>query len=221
MNSSFSGTKKAIIWDWNGTLLNDTGICVKCMNSLLEKRGLPLLDREKYREIFTFPVKDYYEKAGFDFTGEEFEKPALEFIELYYDRLPDANLFPETMTVLNELANRGYYQTILSAMEHDSLVMSLQDKGVLGFFDLVNGINDHYAHSKLEVGTELLKKMNFRKEEIILLGDSLHDMEVANKLNLDFILIANGHQSKQRLRNKTSHVVDGLTDILKLLDDCC
>ncbi len=51
--------KKVIIWDWNGTLLNDTDICVSCMNRVLKKRGLELLDVQRYREIFNFPVKIY------------------------------------------------------------------------------------------------------------------------------------------------------------------
>jgi phosphoglycolate phosphatase len=218
MTSSLFGYKKAIIWDWNGTLLNDIAICIHCMNMLLRDRQLPLLDREKYREIFTFPVKDYYRKAGIDFHKEDFEKPAMEFIKLYYTQLTHADLFPDTIYTLKELANRGYYQTILSAMEHESLVESLHEKGVYNFFDLVNGIGDHYAHSKLEVGVELLKKMNFSKKEIILVGDSLHDLEVANSLELDYVLIANGHQSKQRLQNRTSQVIDELSDILKLLN---
>lgn len=210
--------KKAIIWDWNGTLLSDVLLCIKCMNSMLTDRKLPELDADRYREIFTFPVKEYYQKAGFDFTKEEFEKPAVEFIEKYYKYLPEAGLYPNTTAVLRELAHRGYYQTILSAMEHNNLVKSLKDKNVFDFFDLVNGIGDHYAHSKLQVGVELLKKMRFPKEEIILIGDSLHDMEVAMELDLDFILIANGHQSKKRLLKETTQVVDELSDVLRLLD---
>ncbi|RLD72105.1 MAG: HAD family hydrolase, partial [Bacteroidetes bacterium] len=48
--------KRAILWDWNGTLLDDTDICVQCINSLLETRQLNLLNKERYRKIFTFPV---------------------------------------------------------------------------------------------------------------------------------------------------------------------
>ena len=48
-----------IIWDWNGTLLNDVKLCADIMNNLLKTRSLPTITLEKYREIFTFPVKDY------------------------------------------------------------------------------------------------------------------------------------------------------------------
>lgn len=210
-------TKKAIIWDWNGTLLDDTDICVRCMNLVLEKRGLELLNRKRYREIFTFPVKDYYLKAGIDFKKEAFEIPATEFINLYYKNLYAANLFPCAEDVLANFKNKGYFQAVLSAMEHDSLEESLKNKGILSYFEIITGINDHYAHSKLEIGKELVDSIPFKKNEMLMIGDTLHDFEVANELGIECVLVANGHQSHERLLKKTSSVFNQLIDIIKEL----
>ena len=54
---------KYIIWDWNGTLLNDVWLCIEIMNEMLENRNLPSITYDKYREIFDFPVQRYYEKG--------------------------------------------------------------------------------------------------------------------------------------------------------------
>ena len=210
-------TKKAIIWDWNGTLLNDIDICVECMNRLLEVRKLEKLDTLAYREIFTFPVREYYRRLGFDFDLEEFEKPAIEFIDLYYEKLPDADLFATATDLLSLLKERKYHLSILSAMEHERLLLSLKAKNVFHFFDLISGIDDHYAHSKLEMGKDLLKKMIFKPEEILLIGDTIHDFEVASDLGVDALLVAKGHQSKKRLLEKTPNVIDDLSEILELL----
>ena len=209
---------KSIIWDWNGTLLNDAEICIYSMNKVLERRGLARLDMKRYREIFTFPVKAYYQKAGFDFSEEDFEKPAMEFIKQYYENLPRADLFGPVPSMLKELSNKGYHQSILSAMEHDSLLQSLTDKNVLNHFDIVSGINDHYANSKLDIGIELLKKTGFSKNETLFIGDTLHDFEVGSELGIKVLLIANGHQSKERLLSKTPNVVNDITDVLRFLD---
>ena len=60
----------SIIWDWNGTLLNDLDLSVSTINTLLYKRELPLLKNDTYKEVFSFPVKDYYQAVGFDFMKE-------------------------------------------------------------------------------------------------------------------------------------------------------
>jgi len=210
--------KKVIIWDWNGTLLDDVGVCVSCMNEVLSKREIPQLTVEHYRNIFTFPVKEYYQKAGFDFGKEDFEKPAMEFISLYYQALPQASLFSCIESVLTSFQEKGLRQLVLSAMEHDNLVSSLKSKGILEFFAKVSGMTNHYAHSKLEIGQALLAgESSFNKEEILLIGDTLHDLEVARELGIDCVLVAQGHQSKERLLKETDLVYDKLSDVTDLI----
>ena len=70
-----------VIWDWNGTLLDDVWLCVDIINAMLGRRGVPALDRERYRRIFDFPVPIYYERAGFDFSRETFAAAADEFCD--------------------------------------------------------------------------------------------------------------------------------------------
>ena len=73
----------SVIWDWNGTLLNDVHISVNSVNHLLAQKDLHTLTRDDYLEVFTFPVQEYYESIGFDFTDEPFEVTAHQFIEIY------------------------------------------------------------------------------------------------------------------------------------------
>ena len=204
---------KAIIWDWNGTLLNDVNICIDCINVLLQKRNLNMIDRKKYVDIFTFPVKDYYEQAGFDFSKEDFEVPAMEFIKLYHESLPLANLHPCANDVLKYFKSLGLNQFVLSAMEHTSLLKSLKDNGIYNYFEHINGIDNHYAHSKLDIGKDLLQKIGLAPEEILMIGDTLHDKDVAEGLGINFVLVAKGHQSKERLLAETPLVFDNLLDI--------
>ena len=72
-----------VIWDWNGTLLDDAWLCREIMNGQLRKRGLPTLRAERYEAIFDFPVEGYYRKVGFDWKKESFEEAGTEFIVEY------------------------------------------------------------------------------------------------------------------------------------------
>lgn len=205
--------KRIIIWDWNGTLLNDADLCVWCMNKVLEKRKMPKIDVEQYRNFFTFPVKDYYEAIGFNFEQENFEVPAMEFIDQYYSNLKKADLHQGAKDVLLFFSRLGFKQLVLSAMEHTNLVTSLTDKGIISFFEDISGINDHYANSKLEMGRDMMKKLDVSSNEIIIIGDTIHDFEVASGLGVDYVLVANGHQSIERLLQVTSNVVLSVDEI--------
>jgi len=211
-----TNNKNTIIWDWNGTLLNDADLCVTCMNKVLDKRNMQNIDIDVYRKLFTFPVKDYYKAIGFDFEKEDFEVPAIEFIEQYYSSIDKADLHPCVMDTLTFFKKLGFNQLVLSAMEHENLISSLTSKGIIDFFDDVSGINDHYAHSKLEMGKALIKKSGIKKETSFIIGDTVHDFEVASGLGLDCILVSNGHQSEERLLQSTSNVIPKLRDITEL-----
>lgn len=207
-------SKKIIIWDWNGTLLNDVEICISAMNNMLNKRGLGKLTVDKYKDIFTFPVKDYYEIAGFDFKKYSFDDLAVEFISQYYDTLPKASLFNKVDHVLNTMKQNNIMQVIISAMEHNALVKSLKHFKIFHYFDEVIGIEDHLANGKMHNVEKFVKSHNTQDSEIVMIGDTLHDCEIGNKLNIDVLLVASGHQSYDRLKQCHSNVYHNLSELV-------
>ena len=202
-----------IIWDWNGTLLNDLDVCVNSINLLLEKRNLSTLDRLKYLDIFTFPVKDYYETVGFNFNEESYETVAVEFMDHYFNLVKTAGLHPYVEKTLAWFRENGREQIILSAMEQNELNRLVKEYGIEDFFTNVFGISDHLAHGKLDLATSAIEITGFNREETCLIGDTLHDAEVANKLGIKCLLIADGHQSEVRLNESGFPVIRNLAEI--------
>lgn len=206
-----------ILWDWNGTLLDDAWLCVDVMNGMLRERGLPLKTLDEYRELFDFPVRDYYVKLGYDFDKEPFDEVGMEFIVRYNHRQHEAALHPEVPGVLSALSARGYSQNILSAREQNELILETKASGVYSYFERIQGLDDHYAHGKRDAGFHLMEEMGIDRHKILFVGDTRHDAEVAAELGIDCILIPNGHQSELRLRSIGIPMVVSLSDLIKLL----
>jgi len=209
----------SIIWDWNGTLLNDLEICLSGVNSLLEDRSLPLLTKDRYLQIFTFPVQEYYSNAGFDFEKEPFEGPAEEFIQRYEELLPGARLFDDVEETLSFFYQNGYRQFILSAMEQRALNQSVQARGISHFFDGIFGIEDNFAKSKLSRAQNMLKITGINPNVALMIGDTLHDLEVGSAIGARVLLVSRGHQSPERLKINGNAVLPDLTTLLKFLSD--
>ena len=202
-----------IIWDWNGTLLDDAETCIATINVLLGNRNLPLLDKEKYLEIFGFPVKDYYEHIGFDFKKEPFEIPAHQFIDGYTSAVMQASLHENVQELLGWFDKRNYKQFVLSASEQNSLDKLLQHFNIRSYFEAVAGLNNHYATSKEEIGIQLLKENHILPAKACLIGDTIHDFEVAEAMGCQCILIANGHQNYKRLKETGTTVLNKLQEL--------
>lgn len=203
----------SIIWDWNGTLLNDVGIAVDSINHLLHDRDLELLTIERYLDVFTFPVQDYYELIGFDLKTEPFEIPAFQFISIYNKAVEDCGLHDEVVPLLSRLRDQGYRQFILSAMEQQVLEKTVTDNDIHHFFEDLCGLSDNFAVSKVANGKSLINKRGLDPDRTLMVGDTIHDYEVAQAIGCKCVLIAKGHQSKERLLTTGAHVLDGLDEI--------
>jgi len=192
---------KHIIWDYNGTLLNDVFLCTEVINELLVKRELPQVSTEKYKNVFDFPVKDYYARIGFDFSIEPFEVVGTEFIEKYNLRISEAKLHDGMIEILVSTQNNGFVQHVLSAREESSLKDELHQLKILPFFTEVAGLNNHYAGGKITVGKELIKNLACHVSEILMIGDTVHDFETAEAMGIDSVLISHGHQNYEKLKS--------------------
>lgn len=207
---------QSIIWDWNGTLLNDLDFCISIINVLLKKRQLDLLDRFSYKEVFSFPVKDYYQAIGFDFSKEDFSIPAREFIDLYNAGVPSCKLHAAATEVLEHFYSMGLRQFVLSAMQQEMLEQTLKHQNIFDYFEGVAGLNDHYAVSKIERGEQLIQRYSINKSQATIIGDTNHDFEVAQQLETDCILVADGHQSSDRLKATGAKVIKELRQLKTL-----
>lgn len=205
---------RTIIWDWNGTLLNDINLSIDVINALLGARDLPLLTPSRYKEVFSFPVKDYYEEIGFDFRKEPFEIPAHEFIALYNAGVVNCGLHDSAIPVLEQFRSKGLNQLVLSAMEHQTLLSTLGQHRILPYFDEVSGLDNVYAVSKVENGKALIQRQGLSVDEICLVGDTIHDFEVAEALGCSCVLIADGHQSFDRLKTTGCPVLSNLSELI-------
>ena len=187
-----------VVWDWNGTLLDDVEANLATANEMLTKRSLaPIAGTDSYRKIFTFPVIDFYRKAGFDLSAEDFSETAEEYVETYRRMSASSRLFSDAEGVLAEISRLGVCQVILSATEHVRLGKEVASYGIAGRFSDILGLGDNLGNSKASVGRSFTE--SFADGRIIFVGDTVHDAAVAQECSCDCVLICRGHMDKERL----------------------
>jgi phosphoglycolate phosphatase len=200
-----------IIWDWNGTLLDDAKECVAVVNSLLAARNLPPLTLEKYRDGVDFPVVNFYRQLGFTFQTESFEDVAHEYIEKYLAKIPQCSLQIGAADILDKLTAAGFSHSLLSAYQQKLLKEAVDFFGLTDHFIAMIGLDDVYARGKLENGKRWIKKLHVPPDQVIFVGDMLHDFEVARAMSVDCVLLTCGHQSRDRLAPCNVPIFDSLT----------
>ena len=200
---------KQVLWDWNGTLLDDVQYAMDVRNRCFPAFGLPgIHDVDAYRRQFTFPVRIYYQRAGV--TDENFDQVAHAWMDEYMRGLDQAPLHPDAVETLERFERAGLRQVVLSATKRDMLEEHIGLFPIRHFFAEVLGLGDIYAVSKEQVGRDYLQHCGILPSETVMLGDTLHDAEVARAIGANCILIARGHQSRAMLETSDFPVVDSL-----------
>ena len=197
-----------IIWDWNGTLLEDIDVVLDILGDMLVEGNLPIPSLAEYRNTFCFPIIDYYKKLGFQFDYAGFEKISHGFVRRYDSSYKEkSQLFHGTRELLEKLFQEGKSFSILSAAEHGHLNEAVRHFGLDHYMTHIFGIDSHHGESKISRGQELLKHITHARDKIIMVGDTDHDHEVAQNLGIDSLLIADGHQSYERLQETGTKVL--------------
>ena len=204
---------KHIIWDWNGTLFNDVELSIDIINNILTGMELKPLSITEYKDIFTFPIKEYYTKAGMDFDKYSFEKVGRQWINEYEKRRLEGRLYDGAEEILQFISDNGQEQSILSAYSQITLVEIVGHFKLENFFSHLVGLDNIYADSKIELGKEFMKTIGNGRGEVLLIGDTVHDYEVAREIGVKCLLIADGHQSKEVLSVCGVPVLDSIKDI--------
>ena len=204
-----------IIWDWNGTLLNDIGASLASVNDMLAMRGKPPIDIDYYRDCIGVPIIKFYEKV-FDLENEDYSVIIKQYNNGYLFHLNSCGLTDGAVEVLDYFAEKRIKQAIVSSSNNEQLQINVKKYGIFDRFDAVLGAADYYAGSKIERAVEYLETDEERR--VLVVGDLEHDAEMAAELGADCVLLTSGHENRERLFAAKARVISDLRELISIAE---
>lgn len=204
---------KHVVWDWNGTLLNDAEACANSINKILESRNMQPVTVEEYKSKIEFPAVNMYKDSGFDFGKESFDDLSEEYIKNYIEQYDSIQLHQDAKKVLAGFMNLGLKQYIVSASGYQILIEQVERYGLKEFFTYILGQDNNRGESKVHLAKKLLGYLNCSPKEILFIGDTAHDYEVSKEAGFDVRLVSNGHSSLEKLLETGAEVYPNLTEL--------
>lgn len=213
----FESDMKSVIWDFNGTILDDVELATRSMNELLRRRGLPTIDKATHRRVFQFPVFDYYRRLGFDLNGEDQRDISDEFHSVYQAGIGSCSLNPGIAEALNYLEKGGIDQFVLSAAEEEMVESWVRLHGIQGRFRGVYGLSDRLAASKTRRCRDLIEDFDLDPSATLFIGDTDHDVAVARAVGCRPLAVLQGHQDGSRFAGADCEIYDSFHDMVNAL----
>ena len=210
-----TGARTHLVWDWNGTLLDDLTLVVSATNHAFAHIGGPAVSADEHRRQFRRPIAEYYaEVLGRAVGTEEFERLDKIFHDAYRLGLTTCALAGDAAAAIRSWPGS---QSLLSMWFHDELVPAVDTYGLTGLFARIDGF-------RATVGGDLkaghlaahLEGLGVAGDQVVLIGDSLDDAAAAASVGGVCVLYTGGFTDPYRLRASGLPVADTLTGAVEL-----
>lgn len=200
-----------IIWDWNGTIMDDVGIALDAVNDMLSQWNRPVISLKEYRKAMDTPIIHFYENF-FDMSQTSFDWIAVHFNAYYAAHQQNISLHQGIVDRLEDFCQMGCRQLVLSSSAGHIIQRYAKGYEIENYFEAILGADNLLSESKLQRAVEYFKQNGIDPDYAVLVGDTVHDFDVAQELGTDCVLLASGHQDRESLAACGCPVYDSIME---------
>lgn len=196
---------KLVVWDWNGTILNDTRAVLEAANaSEVPLLNLPPVTLQQMRESYEVPIAKAYENLGVD--PDVFRKKSAEIGPLFHKNyeplVAKSRTRPGSSQLLHSLKRRRVNSVILSNHTVEGIYFQLSRLKLGDHFDDVlandDALSSHHTGKQHRLETYLQNK-HYAPSEVVIIGDTPEEVKIGRSLGLHTVSISGGMCSRARL----------------------
>lgn len=205
-----------IIWDYNGTVVDDVDASVAAVNEMLRVRNLPPTTKQIYIDTVSLPLENYYSNLGI--KNADMSSLSCEFRD-YCEKYNDRTRIFSAFYAAAEYAKQINIKNILmSSLYTKFLLEEVEKYNISEYFDEIIGMDNTLVGTKLENAKNYLNKNKICPENVLFIGDLINDAQIAKKIGANCVLIPNGHNSKQRCLSQGVTVLEDLGSLIQYLN---
>jgi phosphoglycolate phosphatase-like HAD superfamily hydrolase len=205
-----------VVWDWNGTILDDNDAVVASVNAVCAAFGRAPIELDYWRSIFRRPLTDCYrDLLRRELSTQDWIDIDRHYHDAYRTLLPTTRLAPGIPDELRRWQAAGRRQSLLSMWFHDELTALVTEHGLTDLFMRIDGLRvDTGGHGKTDHLIAHLSALNLDPADVLMIGDVVDDAMAAQAAGARCVLVTTGVTSRQALKAAGVPVVDSIAEAL-------
>jgi phosphoglycolate phosphatase-like HAD superfamily hydrolase len=206
-----------VVWDWNGTLLDDLPIVIEAVNRALGALGEGPITADDYRDHYTRPVRHFYDGLfGRVVTDEEWLRLNTTFHDTYFTLANEVDLATGARDAMTMIESSGWTQSLLSMSPSDWLGKIVHRLDLTHVFDLVDGLAGPTGGLKAQHLEMHLESLAVDGEATVMIGDTPDDVAAARHVGATAILFHGGSHHMEVLEAEGVPIAETLVEAVEL-----
>ena len=188
-----------IVWDWDGTLADSTGMITNAIVSAAEQVGLPTLDPVAASNIIGLGLKESIHALFGDIPADIAQKLAQQYTANYYAGESEIPLFAAAADAIKMLHKRGFKLAVATGKGRRGLNLALEHCGLGQYFHATKTVDECFSKPHPQMLDELMDELIVRPERTIMIGDTSYDLQMASNAGVSALAVTFGAQSRDKL----------------------
>lgn len=207
-----------VVWDWNGTLLDDLHIVVRAVNETISPFGFGPIDADDYRNHYTRPVRDFYVSLfGRQIADDEWLLLNTGFHDAYFRLATTADLASGARDALKLLSDSGVGQSLLSMSPQDWLTKIVRRLGIESLFVRVDGLTNVDGGLKAPQMKRHLDRIEVDEAKVVVVGDTPDDVAAARHVGGEPILFHGGSHHLELLEREGVPIAETISEVVEMV----
>jgi len=212
--SSTSLRYELIVWDWDGTLMDSTPTIVKCIQDACRDLDLPVPDDSMASHVIGLGIQESLRKACPTVSVEDHYKLIDRFRFHYLSKDHELSLFEGAKDLLYGLKDKGHLLAVATGKSRKGLDRSLGFHQLEDLFDDTRTADETFSKPHPAMLIELSESLMVPMEKMLMIGDTTHDLQMAQSAGAHGLAITHGaHPLDALLECQPVGVVDSIPDL--------
>ena len=191
---------KLLVFDWDGTLLDSITTIVRCTQQTLEELGLPPAIEEDIRSAIGLGLRETVESFCPGCDQQTFDRIVETYRRLWFGGFArEPTLFEGVPEFLEGSLAEGRLLAVATAKSRKGLATDLERTGVAGLFQASRTVDEAASKPSPQMLLEILDELGVRPEQALMVGDAVHDLEMARNAGVSSVAVASGTGGRQAL----------------------
>ncbi|MCK5121408.1 MAG: HAD-IIIA family hydrolase, partial [Methylococcales bacterium] len=189
-----------IIFDWDGTLADSVDWIVHCLKVAADQQGLVVPEDQAIKNIIGLSIQNALAELFPKIKGQAQEQFIACYSQVFFAKtITENDLFLGVNEMLRQLRGQGYKLAVATGKGRSGLDKAMQGVGLLDFFDATRCANETASKPNPLMLEEIVTEMQVSKERVVFVGDSNHDLQMAENAGVAAIAVLCGANSKAQL----------------------
>lgn len=183
-----------IVWDWDGTLADSTGMITHAILKAADQVGLPTITATAASNIIGLGLRESIHALYGDIPAEQAQALAMQYTANYYAGEREIPLFAGAADTIMALHKRGFKLAVATGKGRRGLNLALEHCGLGPYFHATRTVDECFSKPHPQMLDALMEHLVVLPERTLMIGDTSYDLQMAQNAGVSAIGVSYGAQ---------------------------